>query len=143
MWSDIYIENRYQPAVFAGDSTESDTPLQEVDGNYSFSDILNDADGGDKEDTEMEVHVPIGTVKESTEWLSRAVSIFNKPGLSESEKIKILTLAPPSWSVCLIRKYFNCSEHLVRKSKGMIQDGNILSSPAPRAGLILSERIIV
>ena len=51
-----------------------------------------------------------------------------------SEQMQILTVVPQSWSRKQIQAEFGVSDYMARKSKQLVQDKGILSSPNPKAG---------
>ena len=71
-------------------------------------------------DAECEV---IGQLKEK----------FNST-VKRSEKVRILTILPKSWSVRKIMKEFGASNYMARQAKKLVQEKGILSSPNPKPG---------
>ena len=78
-------------------------------------------------DAECEV---IGQLKEK----------FNST-VKRSEKVRILTILPKSWSVRNIMKEFGASNNMARQAKKLVQEKGILSSPNPKPGKTLSPTI--
>ncbi|KAL5500029.1 hypothetical protein EMCRGX_G006272 [Ephydatia muelleri] len=78
-------------------------------------------------DAECEV---IGQLKEK----------FNST-VKRSEKVRILTILPKSWSVRKIMKEFGASNYMARQAKQLVQEKGILSSPNPKPGKTLSPTI--
>ena len=58
-----------------------------------------------------------------------------------SEKVKILTALPKSWSVRKIVKEFGASNYMARQAKKLVLEKGFLSSPNPKPGNPLPERI--
>ena len=56
---------------------------------------------------------------------------------SRSERMRVLTVLPQSWS---IRKVFGVSRYLVAKVKQLVAEKGILSSPNPKGGMTLPVR---
>ena len=78
-------------------------------------------------DAECEV---IGQLKEK----------FNST-VKRSEKVRILTILPKSWSVRKIMKEFGASNYMARQAKQLVQEKGILSNPNPKPGKTLSPTI--
>ena len=57
-----------------------------------------------------------------------------------SEKVKILTALPKSWSVRKIMKEFGASSYMARQAKKLVLEKGFLSSPNPKPGNPLPER---
>ena len=57
-----------------------------------------------------------------------------------SEKVKILTALPKSWSVRKIVKEFGASNYMARQAKKLVLEKGFLSSPNPKPGNPLPER---
>ena len=57
-----------------------------------------------------------------------------KETTSKSEKLQILTVLPQSWTHKKIQYVFQTSEYMARKSKQLIREKGIHSSPNPRLG---------
>eukprot|EP00731_Ephydatia_muelleri_P007530 Em0003g1778a len=58
---------------------------------------------------------------------------------SRSERIRILTALPKSWSVCRIAEEFGASKYLAKCAKKLVQNKGILSSPNSKTRPSLSE----
>eukprot|EP00731_Ephydatia_muelleri_P013160 Em0007g470a len=61
--------------------------------------------------------------------------------VKRSEKVRILTILPKSWSVRKIMKEFGASNYMARQAKQLVQEKGILSSPNPKPGKTLSPTI--
>ncbi len=61
---------------------------------------------------------------------------------SRSEKLQILTLVPKSWSLRKIESEFRASNFMARKSKQLVIEKGILSTPNPRPGRSLPQTSI-
>ena len=53
---------------------------------------------------------------------------------NRSEQIQILTILPKSWSRRRIQDEFGVTEYMARKSKEVVRDKGVLSTPDPKAG---------
>lgn len=60
---------------------------------------------------------------------------FHDGQLSNSNKIQILTILPPEWSVQKICENMETSPYLVKKAKQLFQEDGILSTPAKKKGM--------
>lgn len=60
---------------------------------------------------------------------------------SRSEKVQILTILPKSWSIRKIEREFKASNFMVRKAKQLVKEKGILSSPNPKPGKTLNEKL--
>lgn len=58
-----------------------------------------------------------------------------------SEKVKILTVLPKSWSIRMIASEFQASTHMAQIAKKLVQDKGIISEPNPKPGKILDSEI--
>ena len=62
---------------------------------------------------------------------------------ARSEKVKILTVLPYSWSLSMIEKEFSVSDYMARQAKRLVAEKGILSGPNLRLGTtILSEETL-
>ena len=59
-----------------------------------------------------------------------------------SEQLQILTILPQSWTRKRIRAEFGVSDYMARKSKQLVQEKGILSSPDPKAGSSLPSETV-
>lgn len=59
-----------------------------------------------------------------------------------SEKIKILTVLPKSWSARKISMEFNTSRHMASTAKKLVEEKGILSDPNQRPGKVLEESTV-
>ena len=58
---------------------------------------------------------------------------------STQEKVKILTLAPESWSISKTCNEFDVSEYLVKKARKLKTSKGILAEPEKKKGNVLSD----
>ena len=58
---------------------------------------------------------------------------------STEEKVKILTLAPESWSISKTCNEFDMSEYLVKKARKLKNSKGILAKPEKKKGNVLSD----
>ena len=56
---------------------------------------------------------------------------------SRSERMRVLTVLPQSWSIRKVANMFGVSRYLVRKAKELVAEKGILSSPNPKGGMTL------
>ena len=56
---------------------------------------------------------------------------------SRSEQLQILTILPQSWTLKKIQEVFQTSDYMARKSKQLVRDKGILSTPNPKPGYSL------
>ena len=56
---------------------------------------------------------------------------------SRSERMRVLTVLPQSWSIRKVANMFGVSWYLVRKAKELVAEKGILSSPNPKGGMTL------
>ena len=56
----------------------------------------------------------------------------------KSEKIKVLTVVPKSWSIRKVAEFFNTSYFMARRAKQLVEEKGIMCDPAPNAGKTLS-----
>ena len=61
---------------------------------------------------------------------------------SSSERIKILTVLPKSWSKRKIAKEFDVFRYLARRAKQLVAEKGVLSSPTPKGGTTLPVEIV-
>lgn len=59
---------------------------------------------------------------------------------SRSERMRVLTVLPQSWSTRNVAKVFGVSSYLVTKAKQLVAEKGILSSPNPKGGMTLPVR---
>ncbi len=57
-----------------------------------------------------------------------------KLSTSRSEQLQILTVLPQSWTLKKIQDVFRTSDYMARKSKQLVRDKGILSTPNPKPG---------
>ena len=57
---------------------------------------------------------------------------------NKSEKIKVLTVVPKSWSIRKTAAFFNTSYFMARRAKQLVEEKGIMCDPAPKAGKTLS-----
>jgi len=65
------------------------------------------------------------------EILQQLKEKFNKE-TSRSEKLRILSVLPKSWSRQKIMKEFQCTQYIARQAKILVQEKGVLSTPNPR-----------
>ena len=58
---------------------------------------------------------------------------------STQERVKILTLAPESWSISNTCKKFDVSEYLIKKARKLKTSKGILAEPEKKKGNVLSD----
>lgn len=68
--------------------------------------------------------------QDGCEVLSQLKEIFHSPHIDFKQKIMILTLAPLSWSMRKIEKFFECSFHLARQAKILVSEKGLMSTPS-------------
>ena len=61
---------------------------------------------------------------------------------SQKEKIKLLTLAPESWSIQKVISKFNVTEYIVKKARALKKEHVILAEPKPKSGRALSKDVV-
>ena len=61
---------------------------------------------------------------------------------NRSEQVQILTVLPKSWSRKKIQEEFHVTDYMARKSKEIVQDKGVLSTPNPKAGHSLSAETV-
>ena len=66
---------------------------------------------------------------------------LNDKTLKTSQKIKILTLSPESWSRSKVASFFNVSEYIVREARKVKESKGILELPDVKKGRKLSEEV--
>lgn len=62
------------------------------------------------------------------EVLSQLKQVFRNPHSNCQQKMKILTLAPISWSARKIEKFFECSYHMARQAKILVEEKGLMSA---------------
>lgn len=75
------------------------------------------------------------------EVMSQLKEKFDSCG-SYSEKLLVLSLVPKSWNLTMIQNFFGVSKYMARKSKILVEEKGILSSPNRRPGFPLSQYIV-
>lgn len=65
------------------------------------------------------------------EVLSQLKQVFCSPHIDYNQKVTILTLAPLSWSARKMEKFFECSYHMARQAKILVNEKGLMSSRAP------------
>ena len=60
---------------------------------------------------------------------------------SRSERMRVLTVLPQSWSTRKVAKVFGVSRYLVTKAKQLVAEKGILSSPNPKGGMTLPVKL--
>ena len=53
---------------------------------------------------------------------------------TRSERLRILTILPKSWSRRKVAKVFGVSRYLARRAKMLVAEKGVLSSPSPKLG---------
>ena len=53
---------------------------------------------------------------------------------TRSERLRILTILPKSWSRRKFAKVFGVSRYLARRAKMLVAEKGVLSSPSPKLG---------
>ena len=61
--------------------------------------------------------------------------------LKTSQKIKVLKIAPESWSRTKVASFFNVSEYFVREVRKVKNSKGILELPVEKIGWILNEKV--
>ena len=80
------------------------------------------------------------SVSDAEEMVQQLKEKF-RSATTRSERIKILTVLPKSWSKRKIAKEFGVSRYLVRRAKKLVAEKGILSSPNPKGGRALPVEI--
>ena len=75
---------------------------------------------------------------DDSEMIRQLKDKFSKTG-KRGEQMQILTLLPQSWSVKKIEKEFGVSNYMARKSKELVKEKGILSTPNPKPGSSLPQ----
>ncbi len=73
------------------------------------------------------------------EMINQLKEKFQSSG-NRSEKLEVLTVLPKSWSIRKIEKEFQASNYMARKSKKLVQEKGLLSTPNPKPGNNLSKK---
>ena len=60
---------------------------------------------------------------------------------SQKEKIKLLILAPESWSIQKVIKKINITKYMVKKARALKKEHGILAEPKPKSDRALSKAI--
>eukprot|EP00731_Ephydatia_muelleri_P012852 Em0007g162a len=81
------------------------------------------------------------TLQDEIESSNGSEFLGQDPAVRHSEKVKILTALPKSWSVRKIMKEFGASNYMARQAKKLVLEKGFLSSPNPKPGNPLPERI--
>ncbi|KAL5515128.1 hypothetical protein EMCRGX_G000252 [Ephydatia muelleri] len=80
------------------------------------------------------------SVSDAEEMVQQLKEKF-RSATTRSERIKILTVLPKSWSKRKIAKEFGVSRYLARRAKKLVAEKGILSSPNPEGGRALPVEI--
>eukprot|EP00731_Ephydatia_muelleri_P034712 Em0073g9a len=80
------------------------------------------------------------SVSDAEEMVQQLKEKF-RSATTRSERIKILTVLPKSWSKRKIAKEFGVSRYLARRAKKLVAEKGILSSPNPKGGRALPVEI--
>ena len=75
---------------------------------------------------------------DDSETIRQLKDKFSKTG-KRGEQMQILTVLPQSWSVKKIEKEFGVSNYTARKSKELVKEKGILSTPNPKPGSSLPQ----
>lgn len=121
--------------------------------SQSSQNLLDDVDQGDVDMDNDDSSVSNATFPSSSvvvmhrsereieleEMLQGLKDKFSSLSINDSEKLRILTIAPHSWSANKIAKEFGCSWELARKSKELRASEGILGNTTLKSGRKLSE----
>lgn len=77
-----------------------------------------------------------------TEIIDALKAKYRTPGTTTEAKFQILTLLPKSWSVEKIVKEMGTTSYMAKVAKRMVQDGGILSTRRPKAGIYFLKILI-
>lgn len=58
---------------------------------------------------------------------------------SRSERLRILTVLPKSWSIAKLMEEFSVTNYMARCAKKLVEEKGILSSPNSKPGMPLAE----
>lgn len=76
------------------------------------------------------------------EILAQRTEKFHQPGMTNSQKILILTLVRKSWSVRKTAKFFSTTRWMAKNAKKLVDDNGILTSPNPKKCKRLSNNVV-
>ena len=109
----------------------------EVDEEYSVVNLVADIRSENDEGTSTEeIAISAKTITPYVELLENMKKIYSNPDTTQSDKTKILTLIPDTWTNSEIQEHFPCMKHHKEKSENLIKNNNILQSPKKRKGSI-------
>ena len=87
-----------------------------------------------KEISDSQSKKQIGADVDGLEIINQLKEKFKKENINRSEKIKILTVLPKSWSIRKIASEFNTTRHTASIAKKIVEEKGVLSDPNPRDG---------
>ena len=81
-------------------------------------------------------------MKDKADDLHRLVDLMKRKIRTSNrrQKIQILTIAPPSWSIEKTKTEFNVSAYMVRQARKLAAEKGILEMPEPKKGKVLSNK---
>lgn len=83
---------------------------------------------------------PIVSANDGDEMMQQLKEKYNS-STSRSERMRILTLLPRSWSIKKAANVFGVSKYLIRQAKKLVAEKGIMSSPNPKCGRTLPAHI--
>lgn len=84
--------------------------------------------------TDCDIPLPANLVTDSVELLNYIKLVFHEKSCSYEKKFKIISTLPKNWSYRVIKKHFVVSNEMIRKSKEVVKEKGILSSPIINRG---------
>eukprot|EP00795_Rhopilema_esculentum_P014986 gene14986-6141_t len=86
-----------------------------------------------------EVDVVLGKIQKSIQYYNEMISQVKERFTRAENKSEQMTVLPKTWSIRKVGKEFNVSNYLARKSKKLVQQKGVLSTPNPKLGNIFRE----
>ena len=123
------------PDIIESENLQASSPEIEPSGSHD-SDWQEDEEGTLHSSSSNEVDMESQQSDES-EIIMQLKEKFNS-SVKRSEKLRILTVLPKSWSLKKTMQVFGVTKYMAKQAKKLVQEKGVLSSPNPKAGKSLS-----